>query len=155
MVSVPSVVERIKLYVEKYIDNTENKFRILENLAEKSSLGAEGLAINLYEGPDDEKILSYSKECIARAIMEGAVMLLKEKLDVIKKMGVDAKTAVMVGGPSGSRLYHKIIEELCGISVRVLHGENAGAVGAAMLAGIGTGIYKDEAEANNICNRKE
>ena len=61
----------------------------------------------------------------------------------------------MVGGPSKSRLYHKIIEEICKIKVRVLHGENAGAVGAAMLAGIGTGLYKDEADANFICNRKE
>ncbi|MBR2884795.1 MAG: hypothetical protein IKB93_08370 [Clostridia bacterium] len=155
MVSVSSVAERIKLYVDRYIDNTENAYQILEDLAEKSSLGADGLALNLYDEPDDSKMLSFSKESIARAIMEGTVNLLKEKLDVIKGMGVDTKTAVMVGGPSGCKLYHKLIEEICGISVRVLHGSTAGAVGAAMLAGIGTGIYTDEADANFICNRKE
>lgn len=155
MVSVPSVAERIKLYVDRYIDNTENAYQVLETLAEKCKSGANGLTINLYEEPDDSKILSFSKENIARAIMEGTVNLLKERLNVIKGLGVDAKTAVMVGGPSGSKLYHKLIEELCGISVRVLHGTNAGAVGAAMLAGIGTGIYNDEADANVICNGKE
>ena len=70
-------------------------------------------------------------------------------------MGIETKKAVMVGGPSESKLYHKIIEEICGISVRVLHGSSAGAVGAVMLAGLGTGLYKNEADANAICNGKE
>ncbi len=152
MVSVSSVAERIKLYVDRYIDNTQKAYRILEELAEKSVSGAEGLIINLYDVPDDDKILSFKKESIARAIMEETVRLLKEKLDLIKKMGIETKTAVMVGGPSASRLYHRLIEDICGIRVRVLHGEHAGAVGAAMLAGIGTRLYKDEAEANAICN---
>ena len=43
---------------------------------------------------------------------------------------------------------------MCGITVRVLHGENAGAVGAAKLAGIGAGIYKNEADACKVCNEK-
>jgi len=155
MVSVPSVAERIKLYVNKYIDSTENAYQVLEELAEKSTSGADGLKINLYDEPYDDKILSFSKESIARAIMEGTVNLLKEKLNVIKDMGIDTKSAVMVGGPSQSKLYQRLIEELCGISVRVIHGANAGAVGAAMLAGIGTGLYSGEADANAICNGKE
>ena len=44
---------------------------------------------------------------------------------------------------------------MCGLKVRVVHGVNAGAVGAAMIAGIGAGIYKDEADANYICNERE
>ncbi len=155
MVSVPSVAERIKLYVERYIDRTENAYQILEMLAKKSASGAEGLTINLYDVPDDNKILSFRKESIARAIMESAVWLLKEKLDIFKRMGIETKTAVMVGGPSASVLYHRLIGEICGIEVRVLHGASAGAVGAAMLAGIGTGLYNDEAEANVICNKEE
>lgn len=155
MVSVPSVAERIKLYVNRYIDGTENAYSILEMLAEKSPSGACGLGLNLYDEPDDEKILPFGKENIARAIMEGVVRLLDEKLDIIRSMGINTKSAVMVGGPSGCKLYHKIIEEICGISVRVLHGANAGAVGAAMLAGIGAGTYKDEAEAYVVCNERK
>lgn len=154
MVSVSSLSERIKFYTELYIDNTDKMYEISTFLAEKSTLGANGLSICLTDEPDDDKINAFSKADIARAIMEGAVNLLKERLDRLKAIGISPKTAVMVGGPSENPLYSKLIEEICGISVRVLHGSNAGAVGAAFLAGIGAGIYKDEADAYTICNEK-
>ncbi len=152
MVSVSSVSVRIEMYIKRYIDDSENRFNVLTELAQKSTMGANGLIICLNDEPDDEKINAFSKEDIARAIMEGAVILLKEKLDILKAIGISPKNAVMVGGPSKNPMYLKIIEEICGIKVRVIHGVNAGAVGAAMLAGIGAGIYKDEADANDICN---
>lgn len=154
MVSVSSLSERIKLYTQRYIDNSDKMYEISTFLAEKSTLGANGLSICLTDEPDDDKINAFSKADIARAIMEGAVKLLKEKLDKLKAIGISPKTAVMVGGPSENPLYSKLIEEICGISVRVLHGSNAGAVGAAFLAGIGAGIYKDEADAHRICNKE-
>ena len=155
MVSVASLSEKIKRYVNRYIDNTANAYKILNSLAEKSVLGANGLTICLLDEPDDNKISAYDKKDIARAIMEGAVILLKEKLDNLQSIGIIPKSAVMVGGPSESPLYCKLIEEICGISVRILHGAHAGAVGAAMLAGIGIGIYKDEEDANEICNGRK
>ena len=155
MVSVASVSARIEMYIKRYIDHSEKRFDILTELAQKSALGANGLRIYLNDEPDDEKIKAFSKEDIARAIMEGAVILLKEKLDTLKKIGISPKSAVMVGGPSKNPVYLKIIEEICGIKVRIIHGVNAGAVGAAMLAGIGAGVYKNEADAVYICNKGE
>ena len=151
MVSVASLSQRIKLYTNRYVGDS---YRLLAELAEKSKSGADGLSICLLDEPDDEKIKAYSKEAIARAIMEGAVVLLNKKLDVFRSMGIQPKTAVMVGGPSENPLYLKLIEEICGLKVHVIHGANAGAVGAAMLAGIGAGIYKNEAEAVALCNEK-
>ena len=147
MVSVPSVSERIRIYTNRYIDNSENAFLVLSRLAKKSSSGAGGLVLNMYDEPDDSKVKDFTKEQIARAIMEGVVNLLKEQLDRIKSSGIELKTAVMVGGPSSEPLWHELIKEICGIEVSVRHGASAGAVGAAILAGIGTGIYKDEKSA--------
>ena len=155
MVSVASLSGYIDLYIKRYIDDSENRFDILTELARKSSLGANGLSICLTDDPDDKKISSYDKSDIARAIVEGAVILLKKKLDILADTGISPKTAVMVGGPSKNPLYLEIIEEICGIKVKVCHGVNAGAVGAAMLAGIGAGLYKDEKEANRICNERK
>ena len=152
MVSVPSISERIKLYTEKYIDATSDKYKISSDLASKSVPGANGLSINLVEEPDDSIICNYKKEDIARAIMECSVRLLKEKIDDVKSLGVVTKSAIMVGGPSSDPMYHKIIEQMCGIKVNVVHGENAGAVGAAKIAGIGVGIYKDEKDAHKKCS---
>lgn len=141
MTSVSSISQRIWLYVSIYIDDSENAFPTLSSLAAKCEPGAGGLRINPKEEPDDKEILSYSKEQIARAIMEGTVNLLKERLDNLKGQGISAKSAVMVGGPSEDPMWIRLIEEMCGISVKVIHGQYAGAVGAATLAGIGAGLY--------------
>jgi len=152
MFSLPSLSERIRLYVNRYVDTTENAYCILSDLAAKSVSGANGLCICPVDEPDDNKVAGYSKEDIARAIMEGTVRLLKEKLDDLAEQKMKAESAVMVGGPSVDPMWHRLIEEICGVKVRVLHGAHAGAVGAAMLAGIGLSLYQDEADAHAICN---
>lgn len=148
MSSIASLSGRLKLYVNRYIENSETAFQKLSELARQSKAGANGLQINPLEEPDDSKILAYPKEDIARAIMEGTVYLLKARLDMLAEKGISAKSAVMVGGPSEDPYWITLIHEICKIDVRVVHGAFAGAVGAAMLAGIGTEIYKDEEDAS-------
>ena len=154
MVSVGSISERIKLYVERYIGNGKEAYNIMSDLASKSTPGAGGLVLNLRDEPDDDRIKKYSKEDIARAIMEGMVNLLKEQLARVEKMGIKPKSAVMVGGPSVDPAWAELIEEMCSVKVCTSHGANAGAVGAAMLAGIGCGLYNDEKEAFKILNKE-
>lgn len=135
MVSLPSVSERIQQYVHRYIDTSEDAFKKLSTLCAASTSGANGLTINPLDEPDDTHITSFPKEDIARAIMEGTVLLLKEKMETLKKHDITAKSAVMVGGPSEDPMWVSLIEEICGVSVRVVHGSFAGAVGAAVIAG--------------------
>ena len=153
MTSVASLSERIQLYVNRYIDDSKEAFQKLSALAKQSVVGANGLCINPQDEPDDEKILPFSKEHIARAIMEGTVRLLKERLDGLAEKGISASEAIMVGGPSEDPYWITLIEEMCGITVDVQHGSYAGAVGAAVIAGIGVGTYKDEEDA--ILKRNE
>ncbi len=150
MSSVASLSARIKLYVNRYIDDSEKAYALLGELAQQSESGAGGLVINPQDDFDDEKILKYEKKYIARAIMEGTVRLLAEKLDALKEKGISADSAVMVGGPSENPVWIGIIEEICKIPVKVIHGAVAGAVGAAVLAGIGSGIYKNEHHAHEV-----
>ena len=150
MSSVTSLSERISLYIERYIGTGEDRFQRLSGLAAESSSGAGGLQINMLEAPDDEHIRSFALPDIARAIMEGTVRMLQGKLEQLKAQGIMADRAVMVGGPSEDPMWISLIEEICGIPVRVIHGAYAGAVGAAVLAGIGAGIYRDEFDAKNI-----
>lgn len=153
MTSVASLSERIQLYVNRYIDDSKEAFGKLSALARQSVSGANGLCINPQDDPDDERILAFSKEHIARAIMEGTVRLLKEHLDGLAEKGISASEAIMVGGPSEDPYWITLIEEMCGITVDVQHGSYAGAVGAAVIAGIGVGTYKDEEDA--ILKRNE
>ena len=149
MVSVPSISDRINGMIRRYIDDSDDRFEVFAAEAAKSSLGAGGLTIRLLEEPDDEEIRRFPKRHIARAIMEGTVSLLAEKLGGLREKGIAARSAVMVGGPSESPLWTRVIEEMTGLSVRVMDGPGtfAGALGAAMMAGIAAGLYRDEAEA--------
>lgn len=147
MSSIASLSGRLKLYVNRYVDQSDKAFQQLSALAKKSVPGAHGLRINLLEKPDDMKVLDYPKEDFARAIMESAVNLLKERLDMLSDKGISAKSAVMVGGPSEDPYWIELIQEICGINVRVVHGAFAGAVGAAVIAGVGVGEYESEEAA--------
>lgn len=154
MASVASISERIWLYVSHYIDDGKTAFNMLSSLARECEAGAGGLSINLREEPDDDRILKYTKNQIARAIMEGTVNLLKEKLDTLKEKGISATSGIMVGGPSEDPFWIELIEKMCNIKLKVIHGQYAGAVGAAAMAGIGAGIYESEEKAFEYFNKK-
>lgn len=150
MASVTSLSERIHLYMHRYIGSEKDCFQRLSALAAESTAGANGLQINMLDEPDDRIIQNFEQKDIAMAIMEGTVRMLKTKLDDLKSQGITADRAVMVGGPSEDPMWSKLIHDICGISVRVEHGAFAGAVGAAVMAGIGVGIYKDEHAAKEL-----
>ena len=112
-------------------------------LAKRKNIGRDPYEVSL------DTVRGFAKPDIARAIMEGTVSLLAEKLGGLREKGIAARSAVMVGGPSESPLWTRVIEEMTGLSVRVMDGPGtfAGALGAAMMAGIAAGLYRDEAEA--------
>lgn len=133
MTSVPSVSDKIQNCIASLLGNPAEPFKTLSSLAEKGRPGV--LKIDPTSPPKAEEITAYSREDVARAIMDGTVGLLKEKMDNLAEKGITAKNAVMVGGPSEDPLWVRLIEESCGISVKVVHGAYAGAVGAAVIAG--------------------
>jgi len=153
MTSVASISERIWLYVSTFIDDGKEAFSKLSSLAKKAEKGAGGLKINPKDEPDKEEILKFSKENIARAIMEGTVNLLKERLDMLKEKGISATEGIMVGGPSEDSYWIELIEDMTGIKLSVIHGQYAGAVGAATMAGIGAGLYENEEKAFEYFNK--
>jgi xylulokinase len=78
--------------------------------------------------------------------MEGAARLLNDKILKLKEQGFRYDRAVMVGGPATSPIWPRIVAEITGMTVTV-GGRSAGAQGAAILAGIGAGLYRDECDA--------
>ena len=149
MISLASLSEKIQNCISRLLPQTDSPFALLSTLAEQSLPGANGLKIDPTDPPEIADIASFSMEDVARAIMEGTVNLLKDRMDTLAEYGITATSAVMVGGPSEDPMWCRLIEEICGVSVKVVHGSSAGAVGAALIAGIGTGIYADEKDAFN------
>ena len=94
-----------------------------------------------------QKALENTKNDIARAIIEGAALLLKDNLELLEKCGLKAEKITMIGGISNSKVCVDIVSKVLERPVMVSNGQGAGAVGACLLAGIGVGIYKSEKDA--------
>ncbi|MCK5844225.1 MAG: hypothetical protein KAG97_05915, partial [Victivallales bacterium] len=132
--SVPQIGRNIDWYVDNLIaPNEDNKFAVFDETATLAEPGAGGLQINLLDKP---KIVTASRENIARAVMESAARLLNEKLESLVKNGIRFERAVMVGGPSKSPIWPGIVQDITGIKVTI-GSQFAGAIGAAKLASSG------------------
>jgi len=141
MFSVPCIGRAIEWYIANVIaPNEPDRMSVFSELAAAAKLGAGGLRIDLHASP---QVPSASRANVSRAVMEGAARLLNEKLVELQSFGFQYKRAVMVGGPSRSSLWREIVAEITGLEVTAA-GRLAGACGAAILAGIGIGLYRDE-----------
>jgi sugar (pentulose or hexulose) kinase len=96
---------------------------------------------------DVERAKGHDKYDIARAITESAAKMLKRNLAIAQEKGLVVNRVTMVGGMTNSAICVKIIAETIGRDIRVVNGVSAGAVGAAMLAGIGAGTFANERDA--------
>jgi autoinducer 2 (AI-2) kinase len=90
---------------------------------------------------------SGKKECI-RAIEEAAAYVSYGHLQIIEE--VTARSidhAVFTGGASKGTLWPRILADVLGLPVKVPRVKESTALGAAMFAGIGAGLYSDVAAA--------
>lgn len=120
--------ERIDELTARFFGDAENMFVAFDEAAAKAPRGAEGLSFNPMEQLPD--LTGYSKENIARAIMEGVANALKKRMGDIVKV----ERITMCGGPSVSPVWPLVLADIFGVPVNVTYGAHSGAVGAAKYA---------------------
>lgn len=149
--SVPCIGRTIDWYVHHVIAPGEpDPMRVFNEAAAEAAPGAGGLTIDLREAP---RSIPAHRRDVSRAVMEGAARLLNDKLRALQGQGFRYDSAVMVGGPAQSPLWASIVAETTGVGVTVGL-RSAGACGAALLAGIGAGVYADEYAARKAQGRR-
>lgn len=84
---------------------------------------------------------------MARALMEGVVFALRDGLEIMRGLGVPADEIRATGGGGRHALWLQLQADIYGAPVRTLAAEEGPAYGAALLAGVGAGVYADVAEA--------
>ncbi|MHA1127261.1 MAG: xylulokinase [Candidatus Heimdallarchaeota archaeon] len=95
--------------------------------------------------------LGHSRKHIIRAIMEATCYEIKTNLQVLKELGTDTKELRITGGASRNSTWNQIEADICKIPVIKGQVEEATALGAAILAGVGAGVYKNiEAAAEEM-----
>jgi sugar (pentulose or hexulose) kinase len=128
----------------------QNKYDIFNSAAKKSPVGANGIFVNILDNRDrllfNIKKLKQSKPVsdIYRAIMECTAYEMRIKIEECQNAYIEAKGITMVGGASESRVWTQIVADVTGKQVNLLNGQIAGALGSAIMAGIGSGFFENE-----------
>ena len=84
---------------------------------------------------------------MTRAIMEGVVYALKDSLEIFKELDVKVDRIVARGGGAKSTLWRQIQADIFNSEVINVEVKEEAAFGAALLAGVGAGVYRDLQEA--------
>ena len=90
---------------------------------------------------------SKTKGHLIRAAMEGTAYALKHNLDVAESVGAKVEVLRAMGGSANSLLWTQIKADITGKPIVVPASDTATTLGAMILAGVGTGVYKDFDEA--------
>jgi xylulokinase len=91
--------------------------------------------------------LNHGRSHLFRSVLEGCSFALRDIVDRLDAMGLAADEIRVVGGGARSRLWLQMKADVTGRRVRVLAADEATALGAAMLAGVGAGTFADLDEA--------
>ncbi|MCC8181028.1 MAG: xylulokinase [Planctomycetes bacterium] len=86
---------------------------------------------------------------MCRSVMEGVTLALDQCFTLLKKAGVQAESLLSMGGGAKSPVWLQIQADVFGQPVRAAAGGDATA-GAAILAGVGAGLYRDVFEGVRI-----
>lgn len=82
-----------------------------------------------------------------RSAMEGVAFSLRHNLEVAKEAGADAQVMRAMGGSANSLLWTQIKADVTGKPIEVPSSDTATTLGAAILAGVGVGVYDSFEEA--------
>ncbi|HEX6868447.1 MAG TPA: FGGY family carbohydrate kinase, partial [Candidatus Limnocylindrales bacterium] len=87
--------------------------------------------------------LNHGTGHLFRALLEGCTFALRDIVDRLDALDLAAEEIRVVGGGARSPLWLQMKADVTGRRVRVLANDESTAVGAAMLAGVGTGTFAD------------
>ena len=84
---------------------------------------------------------SHTRGHVVRAILEGVAFSLRDSFTLFAEMGVPVRNIRLGGGGARSSLWRQIQADVYGHQVEVLEAEEGAAYGAAILAGVGAGVW--------------
>jgi len=135
----------------------------LIELAETAPVGSEGLIFLPYLSGERTPHLDPSARGaffgltarhgvshLTRAVMEGVTYSLADCLQLMSDRGVVVDHVRAVGGGARSRLWRQMQADVFGVPVRRTTVDEGPAYGAALLAGVTAGVFKDVGEACSV-----
>ncbi len=84
---------------------------------------------------------------MTRSVMEGVIFSLRDGLEIMRELGLDVSEIRAIGGGARSTLWRQMQADILGSPITTMRVEEGPAFGAALLAGVGAGVYPDAASA--------
>ncbi len=91
--------------------------------------------------------LDTKREDMTQAVMEGVSFALRDSLEIARSFGVEITRIRAIGGGAKSNLWCRILANVMNVKVDKINCEEGPGYGAAILAAVGCGVYKDVSEA--------
>ncbi|MFN8631835.1 MAG: FGGY family carbohydrate kinase [Chloroflexota bacterium] len=98
-------------------------------------------AVEGFGGAFSGVTLASTKIDIVKALYEAIAIAFSESIEVLRRRGVRAEVVRATGGGSKSPWYMQLTSDISGLPIEVVDQEEPGAFGAAILAGVGAGVY--------------
>jgi len=92
---------------------------------------------------------SHKRGHVVRAVLEGVAFSLKDSFTILEEMKVPVREIRLGGGGARSVLWRQIQADIYGHDVGIPRAEEGAAYGAAILAGVGVGVW---ASVDAACN---
>jgi xylulokinase len=134
-------------------------FTMMDAMVGEVPAGADGLMFHPYlqgeRSPHwDPKLradfigitFGHDRRHFVRALYEGIAFSLRDVLGQLQDKGLSMNEATIIGGGSKSQLWRQIVADVLDLPVRVPRVADA-SFGAALVAGIGSGVFADATEA--------
>lgn len=137
-----------------------SNYKLLDKQAREAAAGSESLIFlpylsgerTPYADPYARGVffgLSYihNQNHFVRSVLEGISYSQYDCLNLMKDLGITSDKVVLFGGGARSKLWRQIIADIFDSQIVTLNVEEGPSYGAAILAGVGAGIYKNVKEA--------
>ncbi|MDR1663418.1 MAG: xylulokinase [Clostridiales bacterium] len=145
-----------------------NPYDVMGEMAERIPIGAERLIFLPYlmgersphPDPNCRGVFfglsaMHQRAHLIRAVMEGVAFSQGECVEVFRETGVPVSDMVITGGGGRSALWRQMLADIYNCPVNTLSSEESGTLGAAMLAGVGAGIFSGVEQAADAIVKKE
>jgi xylulokinase len=90
--------------------------------------------------------LSTEKKDINRAVLEGICLELRGMIEAARRSGIKVDEVRIWGGAAKSSFWNQLAADIYGVPAIKMAISEGGLCGAAICAGVGTGLYRDERE---------
>jgi xylulokinase len=78
-----------------------------------------------------------------RAIVEGVTFALRDSIEIMKGLGARMEQVRLIAGGAKSPFWRQAVADIFGLQIAIPKNTEGAAMGAAILAGVGVGVFGD------------